>query len=612
MKEKKNTYHANYITYFSHLRQNDNNAVIFQIQRVQTVKEDADELRLPSPPQRRLSRSSIDLRDLEQQQYEKVTHTDSAPSIIATENFNYEIKKNKSGNFLQPLFSKTNFLKQPLECFHTSCNNNTLKTSPKELDIVPIEHDDDELARFIEDNFHYFKKQSGNVNNERCDNGSGSKKQISALSDSDFIMFKNNWALDEKKPKEIKHKISACSDSDFILSYGTKMSKISLKAKLPFTKTILSTRIKNTNKENANQTPNNNDGNKKCNESKSGGGGGGGLFFKRGEKSTKLSKSCNGCCYHKPQDESVVRSLQRVFSEGNNQSTDDFTITNAVTSKPFSAVDMFLKLLDFEKNDPLYIDDHFNNCNYDLIFNNRNEDTLNCDLIKIKPDNCSVVNSFSDALGSAQGPGRIASSNSLDKIFSKSSEHLILINKCALDDDNSILVLNKKPNESLSTDNVFVNKFVVTSPPLSPRKSKMNSSSPTQNLMIFTESTMDSSDLIDPVGRPLTMPLNGHTITFSNEPDIIKDSQNSIKMLKEGRTYGNRQDRRDGVHRQQPAFVTYDINVINNSEDISPDGGYATKHCAPNARRSTSSTSKINFSFMLKVKTNLFVSNFLL
>lgn len=564
--------------------------MLFQIQRVQTVKEDADELRLPSPPQRRLSRSSIDLRDLEQQQYEKVTHTDSAPSIIATENFNYEIKKNKSGNFLQPLFSKTNFLKQPLGCFHTSFNNNTLKTSPKELDIVPIEHDDDELARFIEDNFHYFKKQSGSVNNERIDNGNGSKKQISALSDSDFIMFKNNWALDEKKPKEIKHKISACSDSDFILSYGTKMSKISLKAKLPFTKTILSTKIKNTNKENANQTPNNNDGNKKCNDSK------GGLFFKRDEKSTKLSKSCNGCCYHKPKDESVVRSLQRVFSEGNNQSTDDFTITNTVTTKPFSAVDMFLKLLDFEKTDPLYIDDHFNNCNYDLIFNNRNEDTLNCDLIKIKPDNCSsVVNSFSDALASSQGTGRIAS-NSLDKIFSKSSEHLILVNKCALEDDNSMLVLNKKPSESLSTENVFVNKFVITqtSPPPSPRKSKITSSSPTQNLMIFTESTMDSSDIIDPIGRPSAMPLNGHTITFSNEPDIIKDSQNSIKMLNECKTHGNRPDKRDGVHRQ-PAFVTYDINVINNSEDISPDGGYVTKNSAQNARRSTSSTSKINF-----------------
>lgn len=552
-------------------------------------------MRLPSPPQRRLSRSSIDLRDLEQQQYEKVTHTDSAPSIIATENFNYEIKKNKSGNFLQPLFSKTNFLKQPFESFHSSFNNNTLKTSPKELDIVPIEHDDDELARFIEDNFHYFKKQSGSANNERLDkdNGNGSKKQISALSDSDFIMFKNNWALDEKKPKEPKHKISACSDSDFILSY-TKMSKISLKAKLPFTKTILSTRIKNTNKENANQTPNNNDGNKKFNDSK------GGLFFKRGEKSGKLSKSCNGCCYRKPQDENVVRTLQRVFSEGNNQSTDDFGITNAGTSKPFSAVDMFLKLLDFEKNDTLYIDDHFNNCNYDLIFNNRNEDTLNCDLINIKPDNCSssVVNCFSDALTSAQGTGRIAS-NSLDKIFSKSSEHLILINKCALEDDNSILVLNKKPSDSINSDNVFVNKFVVTSPPISPRKSKINTSAPlNQNLLIFTESTMYSSDITDPNMRPSTIPHNGHTITFSNEPDIIKDSQNSIKMLNESKTFGNRHEKRDGFHRQ-PAFVTYDINVINNSEDISPDGGYSTKNCATNARRSTSSTSKINFNLIL-------------
>lgn len=46
-------------------------------------KDECDELRVPSPPPRRLSRSSIDLRDLEQERYEKVTHTDSAPSMIA-------------------------------------------------------------------------------------------------------------------------------------------------------------------------------------------------------------------------------------------------------------------------------------------------------------------------------------------------------------------------------------------------------------------------------------------------------------------------------------------------------------------------------------------------
>ncbi|KAI9585026.1 octopamine receptor beta-3R isoform X1 [Glossina fuscipes] len=45
-------------------------------------KDEYDELRVPSPPPRRLSRSSIDLRDLEQERYEKVTHTDSAPSMM--------------------------------------------------------------------------------------------------------------------------------------------------------------------------------------------------------------------------------------------------------------------------------------------------------------------------------------------------------------------------------------------------------------------------------------------------------------------------------------------------------------------------------------------------
>ncbi|XP_055381524.1 probable serine/threonine-protein kinase DDB_G0282963 isoform X3 [Condylostylus longicornis] len=61
------------------------------------------ELRVPSPPQRRLSRSSIDLRDLEQEQlrnHEKVTHTDSAPSMIALQFDKYlKVQTNASNNF---------------------------------------------------------------------------------------------------------------------------------------------------------------------------------------------------------------------------------------------------------------------------------------------------------------------------------------------------------------------------------------------------------------------------------------------------------------------------------------------------------------------------------
>lgn len=51
----------------------------------QAIKEDEllDELRLPSPPPRRLSRSSIDLRDLEtQHEKEKIiSQSDSVSSI---------------------------------------------------------------------------------------------------------------------------------------------------------------------------------------------------------------------------------------------------------------------------------------------------------------------------------------------------------------------------------------------------------------------------------------------------------------------------------------------------------------------------------------------------
>lgn len=234
---------------------------------------DVDILRVPSPPQRRLSRSSIDLRDLEQQQlqpHDRVVHTDSAPSMIALENFYLKTgNQNKSESFFQPLISKTNFLNKPLECFHTRLNNKKPNVIDSLTIVNSIESDNEDLARFIEDNYQYFRKQNettdlssassaavmGITNNATCRN-----LQLQACSDPDFLTLKNNIdccdscgvnAIScEKKIKSKKHKMSALSDSDFIVSFGNKSKKFTLKPKIPF-KTILNGKFPKANKYNA-------------------------------------------------------------------------------------------------------------------------------------------------------------------------------------------------------------------------------------------------------------------------------------------------------------------------------------------------------------------------
>lgn len=252
---------------------------------------DADILRVPSPPQRRLSRSSIDLRDLEQQQqvqsHDRVVHTDSAPSVIALENFYHHSKncKNKSmesgvggggggsSGFFHPIISKTNFLNKPLECFHSRLNNNTKKLT-NAIDTLTIESDNEDLARFIEDNYQYFKKQSGGADlstaelkakpntNMTADSTAAAavaataSQNLQACSDPDFLTLKNNidccdsCAATATKIKSKKHKMAALSDSDFIVSFGSKSKKFTLKPKVPF-KTILNGKFSKANKYNS-------------------------------------------------------------------------------------------------------------------------------------------------------------------------------------------------------------------------------------------------------------------------------------------------------------------------------------------------------------------------
>ncbi|XP_043863200.1 octopamine receptor beta-3R isoform X2 [Drosophila mojavensis] len=203
-------------------------------------KDECDELRVPSPPPRRLSRSSIDLRDLEQERYEKVTHTDSAPSMMALQQ---QLLPGASQlqapvPVLDPQIWGETLAKKPVpqpavtaavaaeaaavqqQQSLTSGSGNS-EPEPESMAYrmfglnsdesettdhydthLPLAEDNKELKRLIEDNYLYFKRQT---------NAAGGK--YAALSESDFIRLKSGAAASGQKAL-------AASDSEFMRSIG--------------------------------------------------------------------------------------------------------------------------------------------------------------------------------------------------------------------------------------------------------------------------------------------------------------------------------------------------------------------------------------------------------
>ncbi|XP_034116929.2 octopamine receptor beta-3R-like isoform X2 [Drosophila albomicans] len=194
-------------------------------------KDECDELRVPSPPPRRLSRSSIDLRDLEQERYEKVTHTDSAPSMMALQQqlapnqlqapvpvFNPQIwietLVGKTPPQLQPAVAAVAAVQQQLSLTSGSgnseqepestayrvfgLNSDESETNDHYETHLPLAEDNKELKRLIEDNYLYFKKQTG-----------AASGKYAALSESEFIRLKSGAAA-------TGHKAFAASDSEFL------------------------------------------------------------------------------------------------------------------------------------------------------------------------------------------------------------------------------------------------------------------------------------------------------------------------------------------------------------------------------------------------------------
>ncbi|XP_022210881.2 LOW QUALITY PROTEIN: octopamine receptor beta-3R [Drosophila obscura] len=220
-------------------------------------KDECDELRVPSPPPRRLSRSSIDLRDLEQERYEKVTHTDSAPSMMAlqqqplhththtlnqlqppapvfnpqiwTESFPTTKITQVEGQELQPEEQEQPEQEQPQhpappqqQLSLTSGSGNS-EPEPESTDYrvfglysdesesndhydthLPLAEDNKELKRLIEDNYLYFKKQTGGTVISAPGGG-----KYAALSETDFIRLKAGAAACGRKA-------IAASDSEFL------------------------------------------------------------------------------------------------------------------------------------------------------------------------------------------------------------------------------------------------------------------------------------------------------------------------------------------------------------------------------------------------------------
>ncbi|XP_017873558.1 PREDICTED: octopamine receptor beta-3R-like isoform X2 [Drosophila arizonae] len=205
-------------------------------------KDECDELRVPSPPPRRLSRSSIDLRDLEQERYEKVTHTDSAPSMMALQQQQLPGASQLQAPVpvLDPQIWGETLAKKPLPLPQPAVtaavaaeaaavqqqqsltsgsgnsepepesmayrmfglNSDESETTDHYDTHLPLAEDNKELKRLIEDNYLYFKRQT---------NAAGGK--YAALSESDFIRLKSGAAASGQKAL-------AASDSEFMRSIG--------------------------------------------------------------------------------------------------------------------------------------------------------------------------------------------------------------------------------------------------------------------------------------------------------------------------------------------------------------------------------------------------------
>lgn len=583
-----------------------------------------DELRVPSPPPRRLSRSSIDLRDLEQQ-YEKVSHTDSAPSIIGyyfekylrnSDSEPLRIKStpnHKQSNFFQPFFGKPNMMKQPFEYLSASLNGGVADKKRK-IDHIRVfcpgdDSEDDNRNGKIKD-LNYWKKISVEDNNYEY-----MKLQLGALSDSDFLALKNNSDKFRDEFNKIKRKnnvIYALSDSDFFIS-GSDKSKKHINNKNDVIKSILGFSKKKFEYSNLNNQ-------QKRTRILSDGG------------DNKRSKSYNT---NINLDSPNLRKRSRMHSEGNE--------TVSITK---NTPDILIGLFDVNQsksssNNGSIIDETFQlKPSSDELIN------LNDDLRDDKILTCNNFSSLLDKTNHSLSDFSVIENNrSLDQQqqssgdfqipkISKSSDAVLLVDlDCNTTDVNFETVEEKITN--------LDNSFLLSSPNSTPNQSSLNLNqlnhnsnflSPlNQHMELFTltpgglnnhqmfisdASTISldivvspnnkihhqqkpSENLLDKTSEEILPPpqqqqqqqtskqnlLNtNQTIEMNEENDVLTfDDKNKLKSpsaLKKDEISGRK---------RQPSVVTYDVNVINFSQESNGGGG---GNYGAMGRRSTSSASE--------------------
>lgn len=637
-----------------------------QIQLVEDVTKHDDELdgvlRVPSPPQRRLSRSSIDLRDLEQQQsqqHDRVVHTDSAPSMIALENFPFKSSKNK-------LFSKPNFLNKPLECFHSRSNSgsstatNKTKKKTETIEAYTIENDNEDLARFIEDNYQFFKKQNGaiDLSGDRAaavatatalgvgSGGAGATvlgnvvsqnlAQLQACSDPNFLTLKNDIidgceTCASKKSKVIKkHKMAASSDSDFVVSFGRggrggvtghKSRKFAFKTRIPFTKGS-GKHIKTGKYNMLDQQPDEMQTNSsivhwlaatdvhrqrddlidsKQNNS-----------AYKGQMHNKLSKSLNGCHRRNNHssssgDTAPALSIHRMLSEGHDNSSSPSRTHNiqhaaassdtaiAVTHPRYDAFDMFVKLFQCEKNNKNICDKQSRkNFNAKIAIHSKDFDNYcDCDNSSVLVNNykrngssCEKLKINGDGDGGGGGGGAVETSTS-DQLMAALNAN----------DETNNFVFNIHGDINMENNCVLINNLVITSPPVTPKQllspktinqepgnRYFSQSTMHLNPNVFSDTSSMSMELMASSSSPLDqlvhlradpdalldLKIPSHCAINNGTPAVVPESNGNFIKNDLLAVDVDVRDKNAGPKLRKPS-VTYDVNVINKSQDFNLD-----------------------------------------
>ncbi|XP_031618268.1 octopamine receptor beta-3R-like isoform X2 [Contarinia nasturtii] len=643
---------------------------------------DADILRVPSPPQRRLSRSSIDLRDLEQQQlqpHDRVAHTDSAPSMIALENFYLKDgNKNKSENHFQPLISKKKFLDKPLECFHTQPNNKPTNA----IDTLTIESDNEDLARFIEDNYQYFKKQNGGtdftsstspamagITNKTIEQ-TNRNLQLQACSDPDFLTLKNNIdccesciggvnAINacEKKIKSKKHKMSALSDSDFIVSFGNRSKRFTLKSKIPF-KTILNGKFPkiNHNKYNSLEQPSTaatvltlstattptptmttNPMNSTSSTLITAN-----LQHDLAQTNKKyahkglnnhLSQSLNGCYLSskKYDQANQSKSIQRVLSEGNEtpathtadqQSPSNYSQSHQTRQRfhqSHDAFDMFVKLFQCEKNNKNMCDRQStsNKFNYKIVVNSKEFDYCDSILGNYSPN--AIVNVNQNAIMTADSVDKVNVSTKDEGIKSKSDWPIDAVSTSSICDGQKLIMnhpyeehvlYNLNADVGLHTGHVLVNNLVITSPPVTPKqllspktinKEQTVAHSPVQNYFSYSQNHLSPHmiNASDTTSMSMEMIANNnspleHLVSIRTDSDIIMVHDLKVNEIGSGNLRSSNSTLNNGNAAGEQNFIKNDLALINSRTKCDKNNSCATGNMGSGRIRKPSVTYDIN------------------